>query len=189
MAHYQLTTATNGKCLQRLVELVYDANGNEQINVLGTWEYCDHRTGFNISDPNNSYDVVSTSRSNLDVRESYPSAGSSIRIPYKNEIVTPEVIPTPKLLSNEGPEIVRELSAGDVNETLTEEITEIVYAVDNRYQDTPDPKPASDCECNSTEKTALCDCTKRKIAIGIISALVILSALAAVKFGRGKLIG
>jgi len=40
MAHYQITTAESGKCLQRLVEDVYDANGNIVTNVLGNWEPC-----------------------------------------------------------------------------------------------------------------------------------------------------
>jgi len=40
MAHYQITTAASGKCLQRLVEDVYDSNGNIVTNVLGDWEPC-----------------------------------------------------------------------------------------------------------------------------------------------------
>ena len=43
MAHYQITTAESGKCLERLVEDVYDANGNIVTNVLGTWQPCQKR--------------------------------------------------------------------------------------------------------------------------------------------------
>lgn len=49
MAHYQITTAESGKCLQRLVEDVYDANGNIITNVLGSWEPC-RRGTVGISD-------------------------------------------------------------------------------------------------------------------------------------------
>ncbi len=40
MAHYQITTAASGKSLQRLVEDVYDSNGNIVTNVIGDWEPC-----------------------------------------------------------------------------------------------------------------------------------------------------
>jgi hypothetical protein len=43
MAHYQITTAESGKCLERLVEDVYDANGNIVTNVLGPWQPCQKR--------------------------------------------------------------------------------------------------------------------------------------------------
>jgi len=43
MAHYQMTTAQSGKCLERLVEDVYDANGGIITNVLGDWQPCQRR--------------------------------------------------------------------------------------------------------------------------------------------------
>ena len=43
MAHYQITTAQSGKCLERLVEDVYDANGGIVTNVLGNWQPCQRR--------------------------------------------------------------------------------------------------------------------------------------------------
>ena len=43
MAYYQMTTAQSGKCLERLVEDVYDANGNIVTNVIGDWQPCQRR--------------------------------------------------------------------------------------------------------------------------------------------------
>ena len=43
MAYYQMTTAQSGKCLERLVEDVYDANGNVVTNVIGDWQPCQRR--------------------------------------------------------------------------------------------------------------------------------------------------
>ncbi len=43
MAYYQMTTAQSGKCLERLVEDVYDANGGIITNVIGDWQPCQRR--------------------------------------------------------------------------------------------------------------------------------------------------
>lgn len=43
MAYYQITSSTTGKCLERLVEDQYDAEGNIVTNVLGTWQPCQRR--------------------------------------------------------------------------------------------------------------------------------------------------
>ena len=43
MAYYQITTAESGRCLERLVEDTYDANGNIVTNVLGPWQVCKKR--------------------------------------------------------------------------------------------------------------------------------------------------
>ena len=38
-----MTTAQSGKCLERLVEDVYDANGGIITNVIGGWQPCQRR--------------------------------------------------------------------------------------------------------------------------------------------------
>ena len=43
MSHYQITVAESGKCLERLVEDVYNSDGNIVTNVLGNWQPCQRR--------------------------------------------------------------------------------------------------------------------------------------------------
>ena len=43
MAHYQITIAESGKCLERLIEDVYNSDGNIVTNVLGDWQPCQRR--------------------------------------------------------------------------------------------------------------------------------------------------
>jgi hypothetical protein len=43
MAHYQITVTTVGKCLERMVEDVYNSDGNIVTNILGPWRPCQKR--------------------------------------------------------------------------------------------------------------------------------------------------
>lgn len=156
MATWQLTAATDGTCLQRLIETNYDANGNEVTTVLSDWVKCDHRTGHNISDPTEGYDVVSTSRSNLDVRvDDVPEitiAKPTGKMPGK---LTP---PSPKRV-----DMTTIITTSKQNEEYT-------------YGDSDQRSSGSGCGCSDSSEE--CTCKRKKIVKAVVTALAVTALLA-----------
>jgi hypothetical protein len=151
MATLQTAQTTNGRCIERLIQYDYDANGNTIQVPITPWRPCNTSGRYwgrvgNTPDPNlgNAQRLISGNGTMVDDSRSQP---------------TPQPYP---------PKPPRILTDGGTIETETVFIEAVETMAENE----------SSCGCkDSSDPNAPCTCARRKAMIIGAVALVLLAAL------------